>query len=224
MQQPFLDNPRRRRRRSGPKGHKRGCACFACKPKRHHGRRRHSRNPGGIVYGLNKRRRKGARRHHRRHYRRNPGGGGSMIGELKAAIPKVGWGVVGGLATEAIPMFAQRFIPLPQTRTGAIAVKGISGIGVAYLVRRFFGRPAGDAALIGALLTLVVGPVRDYVLPMIGGIPLLPAAEGAGAYLPDGMGAYLPDAGAGYLGPAPTMGAFEEDSGVPARLTVDERF
>lgn len=173
------------------------------------------------MYGLNKRRRRrGHRRGRRRHYRRNPVRG--VTGQLTAVAPKVGWGVVGALGTEAVPAIASRFLPLPQGRAAVLAVKGISGLTTAWIVRRFVGRAQGNAALVGALLPLILQPVRDFVLPFVTGMTAGPVPT-AGYLTSDG---YLVQEGYGYLGPGTTVGEFEDEDveDVPSRLEPGERF
>lgn len=176
------------------------------------------------MYGLNpkRRRRHGKRRHSRRRYRRNPAGAiGSQVTE---AIPKIGWGVAGALGTELIPSFLGRFVPLPSGRAGVIAVKAGTGIGIAFLLRRFVGRAAGNAALVGAGLSIALDPVRNLIAPFVMG------AGGAAAGIGPEVGAYLPaeaylSGGVGYIGPGGTFGDIDEPGdAVPDRLDAMARF
>lgn len=173
------------------------------------------------MYGLNKRRKRRGRRRGRRSYRRNPAR--AMTGQLTAIAPKVGWGVVGALGTEAVPAIASRFLPLPTGRGAVLAVKGISGLTTAWIVRRFVGRAQGNAALVGALLPLILQPVRDFVLPFVTGIGAAPAMPAGGYLTTDG---YLVQEGYGYLGPGTTVGQFDDEDveEVPSRLEPGERF
>ncbi len=211
MQEPFLVNEPRRRR---PKGHRRGCPCFACggRKRRRRGRRR---NPDAVIY--NRPRRKGRRRGRRRG-RRNPPRGG-FVGQIQSVAPKVGWGAVGAVASEAVPAVAARFgVPMPAGRIGQIGVKLASGLTVAWIVRRFVGRGQGNAALVGAFLPSVIDTVRPWIAPMLGLGAYTEFEPSVGAYLPE---EYEP---MGYLAPGYTVGQYDDDSvPTPSRLSPDER-
>lgn len=202
MQEPFLINSPRRRRRRGSGGR------FVSSRRRRRSRRRRN-NP--IVLANPRRRRRGRRHYGRRRYRRNPSFGGT-IGQLRGLAPKVGWGAVGALGTEIIPSFAGRFVPLPAGPVAGLAIKAGSGLATAYLVKRFVGKAQGNAAAVGALLSLALEPVKAWVLPMVG----------VGAYLPSEVGAYLPSNPIGYLGPGQTVAGFGDYMDVD-RLSADER-
>lgn len=168
-----------------------------------------------------KRRRRHARRHSRRRgYRRNPGG---VIAQVRHSVPDITWGLAGFVGAAVVPNMAARFVPLPDKASNpvaAAAVKVGAAVGTSWLIGRFIGKRAGQAALIGGGIAVAA----DLILPVIA------PALGLSAYLDDtgGVNAYLDNDGAiGYLNPGMEIdggGGISGDEGLPERLNPANRF
>ena len=167
-----------------------------------------------------RRRRKATRRRGRRgglrRFRAMPGFGG-IVRDLQAAGPKVGWGLVGYTGTSFLPTVAARFIPLPtkdDNPMGYWFTKLLMASVTGFTVRQFAGRSAGQAAVVGALLTMGAEVVNQMIFPMMGLADYLPEDNGIAAYLPE-------NAGMGYANPGEVIGDYEY--GTVPRLNPDLR-
>ena len=185
-------------------------------------RRRRRKN----VAASNPRRRRYTRRR-RRSYRRNPPAG--IMNQLQAAIPPVGWGVVGVVGTAMIPDMAARFIPLPTPETnpmGHYAVRAGAALGTSMIVGMVMGRRQGQQALVGGGVVMAYDLFKQFMGPMLG------LSDYLNDYLPDdpSVAGYLDEGGsAGYLSPGESVGAAEVTPEVdytftPTRLSPGERF
>lgn len=164
---------RRTRRRAAPRraARRRTIKLALTNPRRHTRRRSYRRNP--VI------------RRRRRGYRRNParfGGIGQMFS--KPTLKNVGFAVVGLAGTPMLSGFVSKFLPasLVGNQFGNYALKGASAYGLSLAARKFAGREAGNAVLVGGLAYIAIGLISDF-FPSILGIGTTPAAAGAGRYL-----------------------------------------
>lgn len=172
---------------------------------------------------MNPRRRRRRRHHsrprysHRRRYRRNPAGG--LMGDVKAIVPAVGWGVVGATGSTLVPGLVGKFVPLPTKDTNPAmyyGVKFLSAIGLGWLAGMMVGRTAGRHIMTGGAITVAAEAVNHFAL----------APAGLATYLPDTVSdveTYLPGSEPmGYLSPGTTVDDYE-DTGI-TRLDPNRRF
>ena len=208
----YLDNPRRRRRRTPTRGRGGRFVRRGCSPRRKR-RRTYRRNPALALYGPaaaalgNPRRRRRSRRYapkrRRRTYRRNPGvfrgGIRGYMRQLQNELPSVAWGLEGYLATSMVPGFLVRWLPITAKENNQAMYYGTK-ILVALMNGRvisgMMGYKRGEAAEIGGLLTVGAELLNQFVMPMVG----------LGTHLDAGyMDAHLDDGGMGAHSPGVTL-------------------
>ena len=153
------------------------------------------------------------------------------MGQLQAAIPPVGWGVVGVVGTAMIPDWAGRFfpqLPTPESNPmGHYAVRVGAALGTSMIVGMTMGRRQGQQTLVGGGVVIAYDVFKQFIGPQLGLSDYLndylieddPSVSG---YLDEG------DA-AGYLSPGETVGAAEAEPEIeytmsPTRLDPGERF
>lgn len=192
-------NPRRRRFK------------YIHKVRPSHWRRVQARNAG--KFALNPRRR---RRH--RINPRLPSLGGVTSMAKSIGVPLV-TGVAGAAAIDLAWGYGSSYLPASlQSGTGATAAKAGSAVVLALVASKFVGRQRAMSGLLGALLAIGYGPVRDWIAKTF------PTVKGFGGYADyvdytqprdySGMGAYMRPQ-LGYISPAPVL---QQHSGVGAYM------
>lgn len=159
------------------------------------------------------------RRHGRRRYRRNPGMGRGFMGQIQAAMPAVGWGSAGFVATSALPGLAARFgVPVPDRATQPLmhyGVKAVSAVATAWIVRMFAGGKAASYALAGGGINVLADVIVQFAGPTLG----------LSEYIEPGMQEYIERGPMGYLSPGEPLSGFSSEYDEPvARLNPDNRF
>jgi len=170
-----------------------------------------------------KRRRRHSRRHgRRRSYRRNPGFTGGVIGDFKAVLPAVGWGLAGYGGMTVVPGLLSKVVPIPRKEDGPAmyyGVKLLTALGLGMLAGKMINRQAGRHVLAGSLLTLGAEAANQFAL----------APMGLATYLPDtvqDVDTYLPgsEPGMGYLSPGVTVDDMDDEESTVTRLDPNRRF
>jgi len=146
------------------------------------------------------------------------------MGDFRAIIPAVGYGLAGYVGMSVVPGQIGRFMPMPKKEDNAAmyyGVKVLTGLGLGWLAGRFINRHAGRQVLAGAMITVGAEMVNQFAL----------APMGLSTYLPDTvqdngeMETYLPGSEPlGYLSPGVTVDDLGDEETLVTRLDPNRRF
>lgn len=141
------------------------------------------------------------------------------MGDVKAIMPAVGWGVVGMTGNAlAVGALSRVGVPIPDRQSNPMAhyaARFIAAIGLGWVAGAVMGRHTGRLVLTGGALGVASEVANQFVM----------APLGLQTYLPDSMGTYLQDEGdeMGYESPGMTVGD-DYGEGPVIRLDPARRF